>query len=54
MAATTTSSPKTSPSGRRVVAGDDQAGAFVAGGDGLEKQVGGFGFERDVPDLVDD
>jgi hypothetical protein len=36
-----------------LVAGDDQAGALVSGGDELEEQVGGFGFERDVADLVD-
>ena len=29
-------------------------GAFVAGGDELEEQVGGFGFEGDVADFVDD
>jgi hypothetical protein len=28
------------------VAGHDQAGAFVAGADQLEQQVGGFGLER--------
>src|SRR3954464_1303327 len=42
------------PAPERLVGGDDQAGAFVAGGDELEEQVGGFGFERDVSDLVDD
>ena len=33
------------PAAEGFVAGDDQAGAFVAGGDELEEQVGGFGFE---------
>ena len=42
------------PAAERLVAGDDQAGPFVAGGDELEEQVGGFGFEGDVADLVDD
>ena len=42
------------PAAEGLVAGDDQAGAFVAGGDELEEQVRGFGFERDVADLVDD
>ena len=42
------------PAAEGLVAGDDQAGAFVAGGDELEEQVGGFGFEGDVADLVDD
>lgn len=37
-----------------LVAGHDQAGAFVAGRDELEEQVGCFGFEWDVSDLVDD
>ena len=41
------------PAAEGFVAGDDQAGAFVAGGHQLEKQVGGFGFERDVADLID-
>lgn len=36
------------------VGGHDQAGSFVAGGDELEEQVGRFGFEGDVADLVDD
>jgi hypothetical protein len=42
------------PPAERLVAGDDQAGAFVAGGDELEEQVGGLGLERDVADFVDD
>src|SRR3954454_16524487 len=42
------------PAAERLVAGDDQAGAVGAGRDELEEQVGGLGFERDVPDLVDD
>ena len=55
MAAATTSSPKTSPQRPNdLVAGDDQAGAFIAGGDQLEEQVRRFGFEGDVADLVDD
>jgi hypothetical protein len=32
----------------RLVAGDDQAGALVAGADQLEEQVGGLGFEGEV------
>ena len=42
------------PAAEGFVGGDDQAGPFVAAGDQLEEQVGGFGFERDVADLVDD
>jgi hypothetical protein len=42
------------PASERLVGGDDEAGPFVAGGDELEEQVGGFGLERDVADLVDD
>jgi hypothetical protein len=42
------------PAAEGFVGGDDQAGAFVAGGHQLEKQVGGFGFERDIAHLVDD
>jgi hypothetical protein len=42
------------PAAEGFVAGDDQAGAFVAGRDELEEQVRGFGFEGDVADLVDD
>jgi hypothetical protein len=42
------------PAAEGLVAGDDQAGPFVAGGDELEEQVRGFGFERDVADLVHD
>jgi hypothetical protein len=41
------------PASEGFVGGDDQGGAFVAGGDELEEQVGGFRFERDVADLVD-
>jgi hypothetical protein len=33
------------PAAERLVAGDDQAGSFVAGGDQLEEEVGCFGFE---------
>src|SRR5947209_6708741 len=40
------------PAPERLVGGDDQAGAFVAGRDELEEQVGGFGFEGDVADFV--
>jgi hypothetical protein len=54
MAAATTSSPKSSPQRQDLVGGDDEAGPFVAGGDELEEQVRGFGFEWDVADLVDD
>ena len=42
------------PAAEGFVGGDDQAGPFIAGGHQLEKQVGGFGFERDVADFVDD
>ena len=42
------------PAAEGFVGGDDQRGPFVAGGDQLEEQVGGFGFEGDVADLVDD
>jgi hypothetical protein len=53
--ATTTSSPNTSPhSADWLVDSDDEAGPFVAGGDSLEEQVGGFGLERNVTHFVDD
>ena len=42
------------PSTEGLVRRDDQAGAFVAGRDQLEEQIGRFGFERDVADFVDD
>ena len=42
------------PAAEGLVDGDDQGGAFVAGGDELEEQVRRFGFEGDVADLVDD
>ena len=42
------------PATEGLVAGDDQRGSLVAGGDELEEQVGGLGFEGDVADLVDD
>ena len=42
------------PTAERLVRGHDQRGAFVAGRDELEEQVGGLGFEGDVADLVDD
>ena len=41
------------PAAELFVGGDDQRGPFVAGGDELEEQVRGLGFERDVADLVD-
>src|SRR3954471_4552724 len=41
------------PAAEDLVAGDDQAGPLVAGGDQLEEQVRGLGLERDVADLVD-
>lgn len=43
-----------SPAAEGLVAGDDQAGSFVAAGDELEEQVRCFGFEGDVADFVDD
>ena len=43
-----------SPSAEGLVAGDDEGGSFVSGGDELEEQVGCFGFEGQVADLVDD
>lgn len=36
------------PAAEGFVGGDDEGGPFVAGGDQLEEQVGGFGFEGDV------
>jgi hypothetical protein len=42
------------PAAERFVGGHDEAGPFVAAGHQLEEQVGGFGFEGDVADLVDD
>ena len=55
MAAATTSSPKTSPQRPKgLLQVTIRRGAFVAGGDELEEQVRGFGFEGDVADLVDD
>jgi hypothetical protein len=47
------SSPNASPQSERLVGGDYEAGALVAGGDELEEQVGGLGLERDVAHLVD-
>ena len=41
------------PGRERLVGGDDQRGAFVAGGDEAEHEVGGFWVERDVADFVD-
>ena len=55
MAAATTSSPKTSPQRpNTLLLVTIRRGPFVAGGDELEEQVRGFGFEGDVADLVDD
>ena len=42
------------PAAEGFVAGDDEAGSFVAGCDELEEQVRGFRFEGDVADLIDD
>ena len=42
------------PAAERLVGGDDQGGSLVSGGHQLEEQVGRFGFEGDVADLVDD
>lgn len=42
------------PTAEGPVGRDDRTGAFVAGRDELEEQVGGFGFEGDGADLVDD
>ena len=42
------------PAAEGLVRGHDDGGAFVAGGDELEEQVRGFGFEGQVADLVDD
>ena len=47
-------SERFTPAAELLVGGDDQAGSFVARGQQLEEQVGGFGFERDVSDLVDE
>ncbi|MDQ1537848.1 MAG: hypothetical protein QOE58_2241 [Actinomycetota bacterium] len=41
-----------SPPAEDLVAGHDQRCPFVAGGDELEEQVGCFGLERDVADLI--
>ena len=42
------------PGAERQVAGQDQGGVLVAGGDELEEQVRGVLFEGEVADLVDD
>ena len=42
------------PGAERQVAGEDEGGVLVAGGNELEEQVGGVLFEREVADLVDD
>ena len=55
MAAATTSSPNTSPQRPKVLLLVMISEArSLAGGDELEEQVGGLGFEGDVADLVDD
>ena len=55
MAAATVSSPKVSPHRPNgLLEVTITRGSFVAGGDELEEQVGGFGFEGDVADFVDD
>ena len=55
MAAATVASPKTSPQRPNgLLEVTMTRGSFVAGGDELEEQVGGFGFEGDVADFVDD
>lgn len=53
MAAATTGSSKTSPSGRRLVAGDDHRGPFVSRRVEME-EVGGFRLEGDVAPLADE
>jgi len=42
------------PAAEGFVAGDDDAGPFVSGGDHVEEQVRGIGVEWDVADFVDD
>ena len=54
IAAATTRRRTPRPSAEGLLRGDDQGGAFVAGGDELEEQVRGVGFEGQVADLVDD
>jgi hypothetical protein len=41
------------PAAEGFVAGDDQARPLISAGDELEEQVGCFGFERYLADLVD-
>ena len=41
------------PPAERLVAGHDEAGPLVPGGDELEEQVGGLGLEGDVADFID-
>jgi hypothetical protein len=41
------------PGAEGQVAGQDQGGVLVAGGDELEEQVGGVLFEGEVADLVE-
>ena len=40
------------PPAKRFIAGDDQAGAFVAGGHQLEEQVRSLGLKRDIADFI--
>lgn len=42
------------PAAEGFVGRDDEAGAFIAGGDQWEEQVRRFGLEGDIADLVDD
>jgi hypothetical protein len=42
------------PAPERLTGNDDQARSFIGRADQLEEQVGGFGFEGDVANLVDD
>jgi hypothetical protein len=42
------------PTAERLIGGDDETGPFLARGHQLEVQVGRFGLERAVTDLVDD
>ncbi len=42
------------PAAEGLVGGNEQGGSFVPGGHELEEQVGRFGFEGDIADLVDD
>jgi hypothetical protein len=53
-AAAVTSSPQISQALNGLLAGDDQAGAFVAAADDHEHEVGGLVVEGHVSVLVDD